>query len=364
MITQINGEGVKGLSFKQPLGKLNLFVGPNGVGKSARCAALMLTILGYAPTANGKPIRKNDEILDAFGDGKKMFVGIETDDKTHLLRRFSRENDSVSQVQMVDRKKATREGFGQALAGMKALDLGAFLSLSDQKKIDTIFSLFPLSEDTKGLDARIEELKEKQNRTDSQLRTLGATIERLLKATAQIELPSGTAAETDKEIADTEAALKAARQQLLDARVESGRQEAAAKAKADADMAVRKAVAEAEAKKTPQSPPPIDQTGHEHLAGGPSKIQPAIVDDPVPGSRGRYTITGQTGLQAVESDLFTPTTKSGEISGYCLSFSTKEEAEMSLRSILATIERAGCSSCAAALVCKRELKKYAKGAAA
>ena len=48
-IAKIFGQDFKGLKFEQELSHLNLFIGPNGVGKSARCNALMLAVMGYIP---------------------------------------------------------------------------------------------------------------------------------------------------------------------------------------------------------------------------------------------------------------------------------------------------------------------------
>ena len=55
---------------------------------------------------------------------------------------------------MVNRKKKARDVYIQALSGIKILDLSAFMALSDQKKLDTIFDLYPPADDLKDIDAK------------------------------------------------------------------------------------------------------------------------------------------------------------------------------------------------------------------
>lgn len=50
MIKKILAHNFKGLSFEQPLEQYNLFLGPNGTGKSARSQGLTLAIMGYLPS--------------------------------------------------------------------------------------------------------------------------------------------------------------------------------------------------------------------------------------------------------------------------------------------------------------------------
>jgi len=55
MIAKVMAKGFKGLEFEQPLARLNLFVGPNGVGKSARAETLVLAVNGYLPDGAKQP---------------------------------------------------------------------------------------------------------------------------------------------------------------------------------------------------------------------------------------------------------------------------------------------------------------------
>jgi len=217
MITRIVGNGVGGLSFDQPLSRLTLFTGPNGVGKSARTRALLLAVLGFIP---GGP-KQNPEILQLYGGGDKLIVAIETSDRTHFLRRFAREKGgSVSCEVMLNRRKTTKEAFAAAAAGVKVFDLEAFKKLSDQGKIDYIFALFPPAGDVREIDSKIEKLKKKQSTLEGQLQTLQGTektqgtISRLTAARAAIDLPAGTLADVTSQIHELECQLLNARNEL------------------------------------------------------------------------------------------------------------------------------------------------------
>jgi hypothetical protein len=322
MITKILAKGHKGLpDIEQPLGRLNLFVGPNGAGKTTRTEALSLAILGYVPGV----AKQNAEIFNTFGDGvNPLFVGFERDGQSYV-RKFSREKETVNQTFSVNKRKESRDKFMMALAGMRMLDLSAFMGLSDQKKIDTIFALFPPEGDLKDLDQRIDRLKDKQNSCQSQIRALETTRERMNTARAQISLPAGTLAEVSGEIEKTEAELAAARNRLQELKIEKSRADAEAQAALDreqikeevrgevlAEQATPQQQPEARGVEQPYRPSPSFRNLSEALAPAP------IFPDP---------------------------------------------AE-SIQAILDTMNRAGCTACTAILVAKRELKKFRKSEAA
>ncbi len=349
MITRIFGKNMKGLEFEQPLKRLNLFVGPNGSGKSARTYACLLAVQGYIAGV----AKQNSEIYETFGTpGSPLFVGIERSDKTHLTRRFARDDKgAVSQNYLLDRRASTKDKFVQALAGLKILDLSAFMALSDQKKIDQVFALFPPGGDISEIDARIEQLKEKQSEYQGRLQSLNGTktvqgtIARLKAARASIQIPAGTLAEITARIGDTEKALSEARKSLQDAKVERARVEAeeAAAKRAEEDRARIKAEARAEvANEAYTAEQEAKQTVEEcDLVGEPDFLKP------IPAAH--------------KPPVSAPALFSHDAAQHPILSS--EPAE-SIQAIIETMNRTGCGACAALLVAKRELRKHRKGAAA
>ena len=354
MISSVSCKNLKGLEFTTTLSKLTILVGPNGIGKTARSDALQLTLLGYHPKAG----KKNADIYGAFGDGTNpLYVGATLSDNTHLLRRYTYKKGSVAQDYMVDRKKATRDQFVIAAAKHRILDLAAFMELSDQKKTDLLFALFPPDGDIRDLDTKIEALKEKQNKTEEKARTLGSTIERLLGAKAQIELPSGTQAETRTQIAKLEGELSTARQELEAARIERARVEAEEKAKADAD-----AKAEADKAKWRE-----DMRREMEKERAEKEAAPTIVSDPVPQDIPRQAVSmrpepaATAPLSMATAKVFVDEISSLMPASQPAVHRVNTQCADSIQAILASLERTGCTACAARLVCKRELKKFQGG---
>ena len=179
-------------------------------------------------------------------------------------------------------------------------------------------------------------LKVKQNTAESDMRALGVTIERLESARSQIQLPAGTQAETEQQIISIRLELANARDALQSAKIEKARIETEEKTAAKTEIDKEKIRQEMEEKRA-------------RMKGAPSPEQ-TVVNDPLP-------------QNAPAPNPLMPANPSERQEAF-LSFSAFEEAEMSIRSILATMERVGCTSCAAILVCKRELKKFRKGTVA
>jgi hypothetical protein len=375
MITSISAKNFKGLEFTTPLERLVLMIGPNGAGKSARSDALQLALLGCHPAID----KKNSDIYETFGDGvNPVFVGCQLADKTHLLRRFAKEKDTVSQTYMVDRRKATKEEFAVAAAGVKIFDLHSFMSLSDQKKLDLIYNLFPPAGDLKDLNGKIEDLKEKQNQQTAKIRALTMTKERLNTARAALQLPAGTQAETTAQIEVIEKQLVEARADLEAARTANAVEEAEEKARAEAErqatIEAEKASIEAEKRVAEALQGEKDKIREEVRGGLGLPSMAALVDDqvPIPSVSVTYTAGGQEHKELHElpgadrpflspfKREVVPLTKEGQMIADIFDAPFIE----SFKTILATMERTGCTACAAMLVCKRELRKFQKGAAA
>ncbi|MBF0121249.1 MAG: hypothetical protein HQK79_20640 [Desulfobacterales bacterium] len=316
MIENVKADGLKGLpKFEQPLKRLNLFVGQNGSGKSARADALKLAVLGYVPGT----AKTNQEILSSFGSSEKLFVEIAANNKTTFLRRFAKENDSVSHDCLVNHRKATKEKYAASLVeagNPRILDLSAFMSLSDQKKIDTIFSLFPPDGDFIQLDSKIEDLKSKQNNMQTEIKETNRTIGQLNQARTEINLPSGTLGEIKAEIEKTEIELKEAKKALEEARIEIAREEAKAKAEKEAleKAAMEKAKHESELKKAEE----------KAKAQQPIPFVSTVIPESITNTNCNVTLS----------------------------------AISSLEFIIEALKASECTACAALLIAKRELKKH------
>lgn len=244
MITNIHAKNLKGLEFSQDLKEKNIIVGPNGSGKTAISIAAMLTIYGQVPG-----VKTNPDIMAAFGSGK-LTVGAKVNG-TLLDRQWSESSKgSISQTYLIGRKKATKDDFITALAeagNPKIFNLPEFMALSDQKKIEYIFTLFPPADDIGKLDDEISELKEKLNSKRKRLNDGENFIKKSLSERSGIDLPAGTAAEVSGEIEKTEIELAAARSSLEKAKqeeIEAEQKEREKKLKEEADAREKQMVEE------------------------------------------------------------------------------------------------------------------------
>ncbi len=232
MITKVLAKNFKNLSFQQDLEAKNLIIGPNGAGKSARAEALTLAVMGYVP-GSGK---QNAEILANFGTSDQLMVGFQIDD-ARFERFFNRsKTGKVSQNYYINRTKATKEDFIGMLAKKgkpKILDLGAFLSQSDQKKVDTLFSMFPPGEDMVQLESDIGYRKEQINRLHKSIKRNEELITQLSRNKGLIELPAGTLAEVQAELKKTDDELEEAQKELKEAEIKNAEEEAKAQAEAE-----------------------------------------------------------------------------------------------------------------------------------
>ena len=143
MITKVTAKGFKGCDFAQELSGRTIFFGPNGAGKSARSQALQLAVNGGIIGVG----KTNDDILSAFGEGDKLVVGVEIDGKYLFERGFVRgASGSVSQGYKAGGVKVSKDYFMKALGESGApvvLNVADFMGLSDQKKIEALFQLYP-----------------------------------------------------------------------------------------------------------------------------------------------------------------------------------------------------------------------------
>ena len=321
MITKIIAKGFKGLDFEQPLGRYNLLIGPNGAGKSARTQALTLAVLGYLPSDGRKQPGAIFDIHSFRGEG--FSVGFETEGGRTFARHYKRDGAGAGLVNVSkDGKKIAQKQIERALIDTgdpKVFDLGEFMGLSDQKKIDTIFSLFPPSGDLSKIDAEIADLVSREPGLRSNIKAASLVIEKLTTEKAALDLPSGTLAEVRAEIKAKETTLEHTRRDLRTAEIEAENEKAKAEAEAEAAHAARS-----------QPGAQSDKNGDLFGSGDPpARIEPRTVDPP----------------GGIDSRAETKSAAATAFAG-------------SLIKIKQTMLEAGCESCAAMIVLNAELTKW------
>lgn len=202
MITHLKCKNFMGQNIDEDISQKTIYTGKNTVGKSTRANIIAITALGFSPFST-KTSKKPSDILDDFGDGKKMVTEF-TCCNVIFERKFTRsEKGSVSNLMRVNKTKANKSEFAVALSNAgnpQIIDLGAFLKISDNEKINTLFKLYPPGADLSNLDSQIEKSKKKISRLNESITNTTGAIAALIKSKTDINLPSGTLAETQASI--------------------------------------------------------------------------------------------------------------------------------------------------------------------
>jgi energy-coupling factor transporter ATP-binding protein EcfA2 len=368
MITKCIGRDFKGLSFEQPLGRLNLFIGPNGSGKSARTQALILAVMGYIPGG----AKKNAEILGAYGTEDTMVVGFEAD--VLFERGFVRSGGAVSPGYQSAGGRVKEGEFQKSMAlhgNPRIVDVSAFMELSDQKKIDAVFSLYPPAGDITKIQGEIDSAKEKINGLVQKAKTSEAAAARLVAA--KPPLPAGTLADVTGKLVETAESLRVARKELVDAQVAEGARLAKEKAeKKAAEDALKlkekqekqalvdaqKAKDEAEKKERERiaaeekAMKELDEKVAASLAVRPGEMTKEC-DRMLGPLEAKFNKEGFAGIGGVKY----PTKEEG-VFLYPGELAKQETVAASITAILDALKAAGCESCAARLVAIRELRKF------
>jgi len=337
MIGSIRAQNIKGMSFEYQLGQKTFIAGPNGAGKTSILIALQLAINGEVP-GTGK---RNQDILHNFGSHDQLSAGISNG--TRLDRHWKRsKGDSVSQVYMVDTRKVGKDRFITDLAksgSPKLFDVTAFIKLSDQKKIDMIFDLFPPAGDIGKLTIEIEGLNEKLKLKQKKIRDKENFISECTVSKASLELPAGTLAETSAEKDRLKLSLSEAQNNLKKAEIAIAEQEAADKAKEEA---------EAKAKETPSEP-----TQDRIHVGIPPKIRGSQSQRSPHGEFNSGTSSGIIQHLSEGHAVLRPAEKT--TTGPIVE---ADAALASLNAVLTSMKNTGCETCVAMMVLKREIQKY------
>ena len=297
MITRVYAIGFKGLDFDQPLALRTLITGRVGSGKSARALALALLVTGSLPGI----AKQNAEIFKAVGTGDTLTVGMEVDGRTFERTFRRKKNGTVTTDCRIDGEPIPKNLFEMELdrEGVGIADVSGFLALSDARKIDDLFRLFPPAGDVRGLTASITACKDRISAMERDLRAREQSRQALSDAIADLHLPAGSLPEIQARIAMVEGEYQAARDELVREK---------ARLEHEAELAARN----------------IETPAAETAAPAMSPIAP----------------TGHTASASAVSPL-----------------PEKNEGMTALKRVLSALNRAGCSGCAAKMVLMREMKQ-------
>ncbi len=335
MITHVKTKGFKGFDINEDIPEKALFCGKNRSGKSTRSAAIALAILGYIPFATRSSKRPGD-ILDDFGVGESLTVAVVCNN-VEFERHFTKSKEgSVSQRLRVDKKKYSAQDFAIELfkAGApKIIDVNEFMALSDQKKLDTIFSLFPPAGNLKDIDSKIEKAKKTISDLQTEDRTSVSVIQRLTKSKTDIVTPAGNLAEIRADIEKLTKQVRDAQDDLKAAEIEQAKTEAAGKAAKDTmiigeksqvafDRIMEEKEKDAEKEKNAkrEKDAELDRMVEEYFSDPPNEV-------------------------------------------HTKQFSFNHDPAESIQKIIDVLKDSGCEICAAVIVAKQELKKFKKGVA-
>jgi DNA repair protein SbcC/Rad50 len=342
MITNIRTKNFKGFDINEAVHDKTIYTGKNKSGKSSRSHAIALTILGYVPFA-AKTSKIAGQILNDFGVGDSMTTAIVCNG-VEFERHFSRNKDgAVSQRMRVDKKKVSAADYAVALShagNPRIVDVNDFMQLSDQKKIDLLFNLFPPDADLKNLESKIDKAKQTANELQAKERTLTSVIQRLTASKSEIQLPAGSLPEIRARIEKLTKQVKDAQENLKQIEIDEAKIEAAEKAKNDERERANKAALEL-AESTRRTVNEIKEK--EKLQAEFDRIMESKEGDFVPGVESSKTV-----------DAVFPDKKTWPP----LKLAKHETVQESIQKIIDTMKDAGCEVCAGLIVAKMELNKF------
>lgn len=301
MIRRVYAQGFKGLSFDQPLAPHSVMVGRVGSGKSSRALALVLAATGTLPG-----IARNTDILAAVGSGDSLVVGMELDDGTLLEREFKRKKGgTVTSYCRANGASMPKNMFEMEVErhGVWIADVASFLTLSDAKKIDELFRLFPPAGDVRGMNTSIARTKARISEIESSIKAKEQSCKSITESIAAMRLPTGTLPEIQAEIVKTEREYQQARDEITRERERIRFEQEAARQAAEA-----------------------------------AQTQPETIVPPP---------------RVPETETPAPSVDAGIVNGIAIA---------ALERVLSALERARCEGCAAKMVLRRELKQLQAGA--
>ncbi|WP_378955416.1 hypothetical protein [Pelosinus sp. sgz500959] len=159
MLKSIDFKNMKGQSATQELTGMDIFIGRNGVGKTTRIQALGYGMLGYMP---GQKKTAADIFKMATGDSMSVGLRTETIQVVRSLNKTNKRDTKTGEaITSTKESIALSPGKGERTDSDKKnriqselgnfpvmMDFAEFLSLSDTKRRDFIYSLSPIKSDT------------------------------------------------------------------------------------------------------------------------------------------------------------------------------------------------------------------------
>ncbi len=152
-VTSLRADNVKGMTFQEALTGRDIYVGENGVGKSARLQAFMFGIQGHLPS----PFKKGLGDTFQIASGDVMSVSIETDEMFSFSRQIRRKTTnhkdgsrsysytsacSLFPDPGTKTNKDREQKISSVMGGFAIMfDLDEFMSMSDTKKREFVFAL-------------------------------------------------------------------------------------------------------------------------------------------------------------------------------------------------------------------------------
>lgn len=156
MLKEIEFKNMKGQTATQELTGTDIFIGRNGVGKTTRIQALGYGMLGYVP---GQKKTAADIFKMATGDSMSVGLRTETLQVIRSLNKTDKRNGKTGEsTTSIKESLALSPGAGERTDADKnirvqselgnfpvMMDFSEFLSLSDTKRRDFIYSLSPIT---------------------------------------------------------------------------------------------------------------------------------------------------------------------------------------------------------------------------
>uniref|UniRef100_A0A6M3M2W4 Putative RecF/RecN/SMC domain contining protein n=3 Tax=viral metagenome TaxID=1070528 RepID=A0A6M3M2W4_9ZZZZ len=214
-ISKIEMNGFNGINCPHNLGQHTLFLGKRGSGKSSVYKALKFCL---SPISSANLPKEFLTHYDTSSQTEKFSVTLTTDDGQVITRELSRSaKNEVKQKFLNGDKALTRNGEANFLQdlGITLPDIDNFLEMSDQKKIEHLFKIFPCEVDVEKLTDQIDRSKEQENELQRKILGKREAIQSLEEQLAAFPVASGATIELlQGEIAKTETTIKDYEQQL------------------------------------------------------------------------------------------------------------------------------------------------------
>jgi hypothetical protein len=218
-IEAIFAKNFRGQTFHDDLvGQKHLYTAPVGTGKSTRVNALQLLITGSIPAAGLS--KKIGDIMAAMcqESAEEMRVGARISGTTYerVIRRTK--TGGATQKFYVNGENANKNVFEMSLHthSIRIADLQSFVDLSEEKKQQHLFALFPPSGDIQELSSELTQKKERLKKIKAKMREQKEIVKTLKSSRAMLNLPAKSLPEVENEIEGRKAELEAFQKEMAE----------------------------------------------------------------------------------------------------------------------------------------------------